>query len=69
MFSMLIGYTVTEYIRNRRITLAIMELMDPKDKVIDIAYNMVMKVQNHLLRLSEKSIILALLKWGNLVYH
>lgn len=38
MFSMLTGYTVSEYIRNRRITLAVAELMNPTSKVIDVAF-------------------------------
>ncbi|KGR86189.1 AraC family transcriptional regulator [Lysinibacillus odysseyi] len=37
MFSMLTGYTVSEYIRNRRITLAAQELVNSKLKVIDVA--------------------------------
>ena len=38
MFSMLTGYAVSEYIRNRRITLAVQELMNPTTKVIDVAF-------------------------------
>src|SRR5690625_462031 len=37
MFSMLTGYTVSEYIRNRRITVAAQELVHSKNKVIDVA--------------------------------
>ncbi|MFS0672095.1 AraC family transcriptional regulator [Ornithinibacillus sp. 179-J 7C1 HS] len=37
MFSMLTGYTVTEYIRNRRITKAAQELLNEDARVIDIA--------------------------------
>ncbi|MCM3548977.1 AraC family transcriptional regulator [Shouchella clausii] len=37
MFRMLTGYTVTEYIRNRRITIAAQELVYSKSKVIDVA--------------------------------
>ena len=37
MFSMLTGYTVGEYIRNRRITVAAQELVNSKSKVIDVA--------------------------------
>lgn len=37
MFSMLTGYTVSEYIRNRRITVAAQELVHSKAKVIDVA--------------------------------
>lgn len=37
MFSMLTGYTVSEYIRNRRITVATQELINTKSKVIDVA--------------------------------
>ncbi len=37
MFSMLTGYTVGEYIRNRRITVAAQELVRSKSKVIDVA--------------------------------
>ncbi|WP_236354748.1 AraC family transcriptional regulator [Konateibacter massiliensis] len=37
-FKILTGYTVGEYIRSRRLTLAGMELVQSKDKVIDIAY-------------------------------
>ncbi|MFP7284615.1 AraC family transcriptional regulator [Shouchella clausii] len=37
MFRMLTGYTVTEYIRNRRITIAAQELVHSKSKVIDVA--------------------------------
>jgi AraC family transcriptional regulator len=38
MFSMLTGYTVSEYIRNRRITVAAQELAHSKTKVIDVAF-------------------------------
>lgn len=37
MFSMLTGYTISEYIRNRRITVAAQELVHSKAKVIDVA--------------------------------
>ena len=37
MFSMLCGYTLGDYIRMRRLTLAANDLMQSKDKVIDIA--------------------------------
>ncbi|MTI60941.1 MAG: AraC family transcriptional regulator [Firmicutes bacterium] len=37
MFHMLTGVTVSEYIRNRRLTLAAYELLKPKSKVIDVA--------------------------------
>lgn len=37
MFSMLTGYTVSEYIRNRRITVAAQELIYSGSKVIDVA--------------------------------
>jgi|SRR5690625_745542 len=37
MFNMLTGYTVSEYIRNRRITVAAKELVHSNSKVIDIA--------------------------------
>ncbi|RWZ58005.1 AraC family transcriptional regulator [Halobacillus fulvus] len=37
MFSMLTGYSVSEYIRNRRLTVAAQELSHGKVKVIDIA--------------------------------
>ncbi|MFA1820183.1 effector binding domain-containing protein [Virgibacillus oceani] len=37
MFSMLTGYTVSEYIRNRRITVAAQEIVHSKKKVIDVA--------------------------------
>lgn len=37
MFSMLTGYTVSEYIRNRRLTVAAQELVHSKAKVIDMA--------------------------------
>lgn len=37
MFRMLTGYTVTEYIQNRRITIAAQELVHSKSKVIDVA--------------------------------
>ncbi|WP_251515833.1 AraC family transcriptional regulator [Oceanobacillus luteolus] len=37
MFHMLTGYTVTEYIRNRRITIAAQELVFSDAKVIDVA--------------------------------
>jgi AraC family transcriptional regulator len=37
MFSMLTGYTVSEYIRNRRITRAAQELVKGDAKIIDIA--------------------------------
>ncbi|MDP5272938.1 AraC family transcriptional regulator [Chengkuizengella axinellae] len=37
MFHMLTGYTVAEYIRNRRLTLAAQELANTNSKVIDIA--------------------------------
>lgn len=37
MFNMLTGYTVSEYIRNRRITLAAQELIHSNCKVIDVA--------------------------------
>lgn len=38
MFSLLCGYTLGEYIRNRRLTLAGTMLVSTKEKVIDIAY-------------------------------
>jgi AraC family transcriptional regulator len=37
MFNMLTGYTVSEYIRNRRITVAAQELVNSRSKVIDVA--------------------------------
>lgn len=37
MFNMLTGYTVSEYIRNRRITVATQELVNSRLKVIDVA--------------------------------
>ncbi|MCM3585562.1 AraC family transcriptional regulator [Mesobacillus maritimus] len=37
MFSMLTGYTVSEYIRNRRITVAAQELVHSRSKVIEVA--------------------------------
>ncbi|WP_108671615.1 AraC family transcriptional regulator [Peribacillus acanthi] len=37
MFNMLTGYTVSEYIRNRRITVAAQELVNTSSKVIDVA--------------------------------
>ena len=37
MFSMLTGFTVSEYIRNRRITVAAQELVHTRAKIIDIA--------------------------------
>ncbi|MBS4207326.1 AraC family transcriptional regulator [Bacillus sp. FJAT-50079] len=37
MFKMLTGYTVSEYIRNRRMTVATQKLIHSKSKVIDIA--------------------------------
>ena len=37
-FKILTGYTVGEYIRNRRLTLAGVELMQNQEKVIDVAY-------------------------------
>ncbi|RLL42050.1 AraC family transcriptional regulator [Oceanobacillus piezotolerans] len=38
MFHMITGYTVNEYIRNRRITIAAQELTNEKSKVIDVAF-------------------------------
>ena len=38
VFSILCGYTLGEYIRNRRLTLAGTELASTHDKVIDVAY-------------------------------
>lgn len=38
VFSILCGYTLGEYIRNRRLTLAGTELATTREKVIDIAY-------------------------------
>lgn len=38
VFSILCGYTLGEYIRNRRLTLAGMELANTRKKVIDVAY-------------------------------
>ncbi|MGP4041245.1 AraC family transcriptional regulator [Gracilibacillus sp. D59] len=38
MFTMLTGYTVSEYIRNRRITVAAQELINSRSKVIDVAW-------------------------------
>ena len=38
VFSILCGYTLGEYIRNRRLTLAGVELSNTRDKVIDVAY-------------------------------
>ena len=37
LFSYLTGFSITEYIRHRRLTLAALDLMDTKEKVIDIA--------------------------------
>ncbi|MNJ33058.1 Transposon Tn10 TetD protein [compost metagenome] len=37
MFHVLTGFTITEYVRNRRLTLAAEELTRPDSKVIDIA--------------------------------
>lgn len=37
-FKLMTGYSMTEYIRNRRLYLAALELMSDKEKVIDIAY-------------------------------
>lgn len=41
-FAMLCGYTVAEYIRNRRLSLAASELISTDVKVIDLALNMAM---------------------------
>ncbi|HIQ68532.1 MAG TPA: AraC family transcriptional regulator [Candidatus Faecousia excrementigallinarum] len=38
VFSILCGYTLGEYIRNRRLTLAGAELANTQEKVIDVAY-------------------------------
>jgi len=38
MFHMLTGFTVTEYVRNRRLTLAAEELASTECKVIDVAF-------------------------------
>ena len=38
VFSILCGYTLGEYIRNRRLTLAGTELANTREKVIDVAY-------------------------------
>ena len=38
VFSILCGYTLGEYIRNRRLTLAGIELTNTNEKVIDVAY-------------------------------
>lgn len=38
VFSILCGYTLGEYIRNRRLTLAGIELASTRNKVIDVAY-------------------------------
>ncbi len=38
VFSILCGYTLGEYIRNRRLTLAGVELANAREKVIDVAY-------------------------------
>ena len=38
IFSILCGYTLGEYIRNRRLTLAGTELANTREKVIDVAY-------------------------------
>lgn len=38
VFSILCGYTLGEYIRNRRLTLAGAELANTREKVIDLAY-------------------------------
>ena len=38
VFSILCGYTLGEYIRNRRLTLAGVELSNTREKVIDVAY-------------------------------
>ena len=38
VFSILCGYTLGEYIRNRRLTLAGAELASTREKVIDVAY-------------------------------
>ena len=41
VFSILCGYTLGEYIRNRRLTLAGAELANTREKVIDVAYKYV----------------------------
>lgn len=38
-FQVMTGYSVAEYIRNRRLYLAAMELKDEDAKVIDVAYD------------------------------
>ena len=38
VFSILCGYTLGEYIRNRRLTLAGAELANTRDKIIDVAF-------------------------------
>ena len=38
VFSILCGYTLGEYIRNRRLTLAGAELANTRERVIDVAY-------------------------------
>lgn len=38
MFSMVVGITVNEYIRNRRLSMSGLDLTHSKDKIIDIAY-------------------------------
>lgn len=37
-FNIMSGYTVAEYIRNRRLYLAALDLIENDDKVIDLAY-------------------------------
>jgi AraC-like DNA-binding protein len=37
LFLIVTGYTVSQYIRNRKLTLAGFELLNPKNKVIDVA--------------------------------
>ncbi len=37
-FSIMTGYTIGEYIRNRRLYLAALDLIEKNDKVIDLAY-------------------------------
>ncbi|MDR3310914.1 MAG: AraC family transcriptional regulator, partial [Oscillospiraceae bacterium] len=37
LFIIVTGLTVSQYIRNRKLTLAAVELLNPKNKVIDVA--------------------------------
>lgn len=62
-FAMLCGFTVSEYIRQRRLTLAGTELVSSDEKIIDIAISMAMNLLTASRRHSPASMASHLLRF------